>query len=87
MNRPTVENEIDNLTYKDLYGTQLKFKLNENSKIRILHTNIRSLNQNNTELKAFLKSSKIEFDIVCLSEVWETNINTYKDLLEGYDMY
>ena len=51
-----------------------------NSKLSVLHLNIRSLNCHHKELVTYLQLLDLKFDCICLSEVWSTNLNPYKSV-------
>ena len=55
-----------------------------NSKLSLLHANVRSLPRNGTALEAYLSTLKVEFNVVALTETWlnETNADVYG--LTGY---
>ena len=46
--------------------------------------NIRSLNANNVQLALLLNSLAINFQIICLSEIWSTNIQFLTNCLPNY---
>ena len=47
-----------------------------NSKLSVFHLNIRSLNCHHKELVTYLQLLNLQFDCICLSEVWSTNLNS-----------
>ena len=55
-----------------------------NSKLSLLHANIRSLPRNGTALEPYFSTLKVEFNVVALTETWlnETNADVYG--LTGY---
>ena len=60
---------------------------NGNSVLSLLHLNIRSLNQNLTNLIDFLKTLKLGFSITGISETWLDGKNQNCDYIgiEGYN--
>ena len=57
------------------------------SKFSVFHLNIRSLNKHHNELLLFLSLLNFEFDCICLSEIWDYNLQFYKFIFDGYDAY
>jgi len=55
--------------------------------ISIFHMNIRSLNKNKAKLHNFLSTLNISFDVIVLSEIWNCNLDLYKNLFSGYTFY
>ena len=55
-----------------------------NNVIKIMHQNIQSLNSNNLNLVSYIEGRNFDIDIIVLTEVWNTNVNTYRYLLENY---
>ena len=49
--------------------------------------NIRSLNSNQSGLLQLLHCIDNDFDIIILSEIWNTNLDFYSNLLKGYTLY
>ena len=57
-----------------------------NTKLSVFHLNIRSLNCHYKELVTYLQLLDLKFDCICLSEVWSTNLNSYKSIFQDYIM-
>ena len=57
------------------------------SKFSIFHTNIRSLNKHHKELVTYLSLLNMKFDCICLSEVWNYNLEFYRNILQNYVSY
>ena len=57
-----------------------------NCDLSILHINIRSLNANYFKLLDFLSLYSTPFDIIVLSEIWNTNIEFFDNLFPEYQM-
>ena len=53
----------------------------------IIHLNIRSLNRNHSNFVAFMNMLHVDFDVIVLSEVWATNIEFYRNILDGFNFY
>ena len=95
-------NAKDDLFYKTLIFTgdsdflaDLNFKYNNKNifnqdlsgsidliDISILHFNVRSLNKNYMNLFA-----TVDFDVIVVSEIWNTNVDLYYYLFNGYTFY
>ena len=67
---------------------QLKGLNINNTKLSILHLNIRSLNKHHDELVSLLSATGCNFDIIGISETW-LNDRSYIDTLniEGYKLF
>ena len=55
-----------------------------NPKFSVFHLNIRSLNCHHKELVTYLQLLDLKFDCICLSDVWSTNLNSYKSIFKDY---
>ena len=55
--------------------------------LRCLHINIHSLNAKLDEFVLLIESLDISFDIICLTEVWSTNIQFHACALQKYNFY
>ena len=58
--------------------------------LRYFHTNIRSLKVNHDNLTNLLDSLKPRFDVISLTETWNSNVNDayfLADSIEGYTDY
>ena len=53
----------------------------------LFHLNIRSLNCHHKELSAYLSLLNMQFDCICLSEVWNYNVDFYKNIFPSYRGY
>lgn len=63
-----------------------QFLENKKNSLSIFHMNIRSLNNNYQELVTTLALLNNSFNIIVLSEIWNYNIDLYRNLLDGYNM-
>ena len=61
-----------------------KRKDHNDSRFSIFLPNIRSLNCYHKELKVYLTLLNMQFDCICLVEIWNYNIEFYKNILPGY---
>ena len=88
-NNFTMGNIDTSNAYLDYESFNLKFKenLNNTKKVSCYHVNIRSLNKNHGELVELLNTISLKFDIIALTEIWATNFDCYKNLLDGYTCY
>ena len=74
-NKYFTEDEFNHLTNK----IHLKFSA--------FHLNIRSLSCNHGELIAYLHLLNNKCDCICLSEIWNYNLEFYNNILPGYTAY
>ena len=61
--------------------------MEKNIKLSVFHLNIRSLNKNCHGLVQLLQLYNIEFDILILSEIWNFNLEFYRQLFKNYNFY
>ena len=87
--------------YKDMYnqvGMECKYhvenqfnaalKKYNDSKFSIFQMNIRSLNKHHKELVTHhLPLLNMKFDCICLSEVWNYNLEFYRNIFQNYVSY
>ena len=75
------------------FGTQyvsvdqfnIKFKkMKQQPQFKLFHLNMRSLNAHKQKLKLLLDNLTIEFDVICISEVWQPNIQFLTNCISGY---
>ena len=74
---PTLRNFSSNTGIECRYFTEKhlnKRTTKINPKLSIYHQNIRSLNKHIGELKDLLNSLDQKYDVICLSEIWITNL-------------
>ena len=64
-----------------------KYKRFKNIEISAFHINIRSLNCNNRALALLLNCLDLKFDVLVLSEIWDYNLEFYKNLFSNYKFY
>ena len=57
------------------------------SKFSVFHLNIRSLNKHHYDLLLFLSPLNFEFDCICLSEIWDYNLQFYKFIFNDDNAY
>ena len=50
------------------------------SNFSVLHINIRSLNKHHKELVTYLSLLSLKFDCICLTEIWNNNLEFYKNI-------
>ena len=67
---------------KDEFNANLK-NCND-SKLSLFHLNNRSLNCHHKELSVYLSLLNMQFDCLCLFEVWNNNLNFYKNIFPSY---
>src|SRR3989442_991414 len=53
--------------------------------LRFLHINIHSLNSKLDEFLHLINSLDITFDVICLTEIWSTNVNFFSCILPDYE--
>ena len=81
---------INENSAKQYYTTEefnLKFPSNNKKDLSIFHINIRSLNKNGDELIAYLSLLKRDFDIICLTETWISELPVIDDIFPSYKSY
>ena len=49
--------------------------------------NVRSLNKHHKELVTYLSLLNMKFDCICLSEVWNYNVEFYRNIFQNYVSY
>src|SRR2546425_4959755 len=93
-----LNNLLTGLTNNDLYKNlqnenfsiedfNQNFSSAQEFDLRCLHINIHSLNAKLDEFVLLIDSLDISFDIICLTEVWSTNIQFHACVLQGYNFY
>ena len=70
---------------EDEFNTNLKNC--DDSTLSLFHLNIRSVNCHHKELSAYLSLLNMQFDCICLSEVWNYNLDFYKNIFPSYRGY
>jgi hypothetical protein len=75
---------IDCQYYSEDKFRQKTSKLKDTPQISIFHLNIRSLNKNHKSLQILLTSLNHDFDVICLSELWNVNLSFLKTILPDY---
>ena len=73
----------DNLTIED-------FNQNHSTQVydlRCLHINIHSLNSKLDDFIQLVNSLDVCFDVICLTEIWSTNIQFFACVLQHYNFY
>jgi len=79
--------ELNSLNFSYVNDSQFNnmvHKEEQNITLSVFHINIRSLNCNHRALVYFLEMLVIKFDVVILSEVWDVNIDFYRNILDDY---
>lgn len=61
--------------------------LDNKYKMKIMHQNVQSLNSNSLTLAYYIGERNFDIDIIALTETWQTNINTYRNLLQDYKFF
>ncbi len=89
----TLQNYVPECIYN---GINCKY-YNENSILQtytqnkptfsLLHFNIKSLNKHRTEFQAFLDTININFDVLALTELVNTNVESSATFFENYQLY
>ena len=54
------------------------------SNFSVFHINIRSLNKHHKELVTYLSLLNFKFDCICLTEIWNYNLEFYKNIFPNY---
>ena len=70
---------------EDEFNTNLKNC--DDSTLSLFHLNICSLNCHHKELSAYLSLLNMHFDCICLSEVWNYNLDFHKNIFPSYRGY
>ena len=78
------EQNFNYYTEDEFNSKCLKIK---NIEISAFHINIRSLNCNNRSLAMLLNCLNLKFDVLVLSEIWDYNLEFYKNLFQNYKFY
>ena len=80
------DNNLMNFNYYSISDTHKLFhSLSDSSMFSVIHTNIRSYNKNFSEFNAILTNFSRDFDIIGLSETWDTHSSPTKlQQLDGY---
>ena len=69
-NRQYSENlSFNESSYYEVDHFNYKFEQTNNA-LKILHINIRSINQNGDSFLVFLSNLNVTFDVICISETW-----------------
>ena len=55
-----------------------------NSHLKLFHRNIRSISKNHTNLEVLIESLQMPFDVIALTETWQTDSTIYNNLFPGY---
>ena len=58
-----------------------------NTRFSLFHLNIRSLNKHHNDLVIYLSLLNNKFDAICLSEIWNYNLEFYKAIFPNYTAY
>ncbi len=83
---------LQNYVPENIYnGINCKY-YNENSILQTytqnkLHFSIRSINKHRTEFQAFLDTININFDVLALTELGNTNVESSAAFFENYQLY
>ena len=72
----------------DFHKLKHNLTVRKSSSLSILHTNICSLQGNFENLELLINNLDFQFDIICLTETWQTESSTFTPgYLEGYQKY
>lgn len=84
LNELEEQDEIDTIILKEINNfTQI---YNMENRINFIHFNIRSIRKNFDELLVYIQESKIDMDVIILSEVW--NVESVSDfIIPNYEIY
>ena len=86
----TINNELDNLQLGNSFNCGpedcLKYINISDSNINLLHINIRSVNKNFNQLQVLLNLTKINLDIVILTECWLSKVSDLP-VLDGFESH
>src|SRR2546425_1192963 len=78
----------DNLFNANLSIEQFNHDFSPHSdELRCLHINIHSLNSKLDEFNILVNSIDVCFDVICLSEIWATNIQYHARILKDYNFH
>lgn len=55
--------------------------------VSVFHSNIHSLNKNSHALFIFLLTLNLKFDVIVLSEIWNYNLELFRNLFPDYTFY
>jgi len=58
-----------------------------NIELSVFHVNIQSLNAKHRILCQFIETMCVEFDVIILSEIWNCNVEFYRNILPGYNFH
>ena len=75
------------MNFKYYTDAQLNSTNLSNSELSLFHLNVRSLNSNYRSFVIFLQGLHHQFDIIMLSEINSFNIDSYNQMLTGYNFY
>ena len=59
-------------------------KIKENTRLSIFTLNIRSLNRNGDQLNTLLNQLTLQFDYLCLTEIWQSSLTFLSNIFKGY---
>lgn len=76
--------ESDYNYYTAIQLNSLAKRYKKFTNLKLFHVNIRSLNANEPKLIEFLTACDFKFDIIVLSEIRSTNIDSYCNLIDDY---
>ena len=83
-------NKLNDLNFSYVTETEFNNKIqciSDSIEFSVLHLNIRSLNRNHRALYQFLEMLSVKFDVLILSEIWSTSIDSFCNLFSGYSFY
>ena len=88
MFKTVINKKLQNIDYDYYTIEQLNnYDNKQMNKLSIYHVNIRSLNANYKKLVEFISCCNTSFDVIVLSEIWNTNIELYRYLFTDYSFF
>ena len=82
------KNFYDNLITENVSLDKFKNSfVNQKHDLRCLHINIHSLNSKLDEFILLIDSLEVCLDLICLTEIWSTNITFFSSILPDYEFY
>eukprot|EP00733_Pompholyxophrys_punicea_P000896 Pompholyxophrys_punicea_v1_NODE_356_length_2173_cov_7.623229.p1 type:complete len:317 gc:universal NODE_356_length_2173_cov_7.623229:1318-368(-) len=75
-----------NLSYKNVLPEEINFPEELDNHLSLIHLNINSLPPHWTDLLALLRSTKVRWKVIALSEIWSNNIQFPENIMNGYTL-
>ena len=80
---PSIASSQNN-QYYDIDSFNSSFSINGMNDLSVIHLNIRSIAANGDRFAVFLSTLNLNFDVICLTETWVTELGLVDGFLEGY---